>query len=958
MLDIASPSAWHENLNQQWQLYCEKLKGLDLETSYFNDSDKHDQLIRVWGCSEFVMNAALRYPQMFELLGESGDLDRGYAKGQMLERVQSESQHISDEASLNSRLRQLRRREMVRIAWRDIVGLADLRQTTADLSDLADACLELALNTHYQWLAERYGIPRCREGAAQQMVILGMGKLGARELNYSSDIDLIYAYAEQGETDGEKRSLSNEEFFRQLGQKVIQALDSLTEDGQVFRVDMRLRPFGESGPLAISFSGMEQYYQLHGREWERYAMIKARVCAGDKVAGEQLMSMLRPFVYRRYIDYGVFDSLREMKRMIMQEVKRKGMLDNVKLGPGGIREVEFIGQVFQLIRGGRSKILQRREILYILEQLVELNCLPDYTVKELTEAYVFLRNSEHRIQQWRDQQTHDLPTDEAGQLRLAIGMGYPDWRSYRDELQHHRNKVQAHFEQLITAPQKEADDSNGLNALWLSDEPDEEMFDQLNAIGFKDPSDVLAQLKGLRNSHVLRTLSQIARHRLDQLMPLLLSAIAKTDNCSLTLQRVVGLLATIARRSAYIALLAENPVALSQLVYLFSGSSWIGKYLQQHPMLLDELLDPRSLYSPPDREGLKNESKQRLANVPEEDLEMVMEQLRHFKQINMLRVAAADLSGALPLMKVSDHLTWLAEVLLERVAEAAWAYMVTRHGSPLCRIDEQDCDLAFAIVAYGKLGGIELGYGSDLDLVFLHAGASGETSGEKPIDNAVFFARLGQRIIHIMTAHTPSGVLYDTDMRLRPSGASGLLVSSVKAFADYQQNSAWTWEHQALVRARVVLGDDKVCTKFESIRQGILCQPRQLETLKNEVREMREKMRGSLVKRVEGKFDLKQGEGGIADIEFMVQYGVLAWSSQHPELCRFTDNIRILEMFAELGLMSAAEVALLCDAYRCYRAEGHRLSLQELPALAGEADYMDYRQKVSQIWQQLMVADE
>jgi len=958
MRDTSSPLAWHENLNQQWRLYCEKLREKGVEISYFDEPDKQSQLMLVWGCSEFVMNAALRYPQMFEELGESGDLDQSYVKGRMLEIVQAEGQEINDEVSLNYRLRQQRRREMVRIAWRDIIDLADLKETTADLSDLADACLELALNTHYQWLVDRYGIPRGGQGEVQQMVILGMGKLGARELNYSSDIDLIYAYSEQGETDGEKRSISNEEFFRQLGQKVIQALDNLTEDGQVFRVDMRLRPFGESGPLAISFTGMEQYYQLHGREWERYAMIKARVCAGDKIAGEQLMSMLRPFVYRRYIDYGVFDSLREMKRMIMQEVKRKGMLDNVKLGPGGIREVEFIGQVFQLIRGGRSKTLQRREILYILEQLVELNCLPDYAVKELSDAYVFLRNSEHRIQQWRDQQTHDLPTDEEGQLRLAIGMGFADWSSYHNILQHHRNKVQAHFEQLITAPQKEADDSNGLSTLWIREELDEELFDQLITAGFKDPKDVLKQIKDLRHSHALRTLSHIARSRLDQLMPLLLAAIAKTDNCSLTLQRVMALIATIARRSAYISLLAENPVALSQLVYLFSGSSWIGKYLQQHPMLLDELLDPRSLYSPPDREGLKSELQQRLANVSEEDLEAIMEQLRHFKQINMLRVAAADLSDALPLMKVSDHLTWIAEVLLEKVAEAAWVYMVGRHGSPVCRIDEQDCDLAFAVVAYGKLGGIELGYGSDLDLVFLHAGANGETGGDKPIDNAVFFARLGQRIIHIMTAHTPSGVLYDTDMRLRPSGASGLLVSSVKSFAGYQQNSAWTWEHQALVRARVVLGDEKVRAKFETIRQDILCQTRNLETLKNEVREMREKMRNSLVKRVEGKFDLKQGEGGIADIEFMVQYGVLAWSSEHPELCRFTDNIRILAMFAELGLMTAADVELLCNAYRCYRAEGHRLSLQALPTLASEADYMDYRQKVSQIWQQLMVADQ
>ena len=420
----------------------------------------------------------------------------------------------------------------------------------------------------------------------------------------------------------------------------------------------------------------------------------------------------------------------------------------------------------------------------------------------------------------------------------------------------------------------------------------------------------------------------------------------------------MGLIETIARRSAYIALLVENPVALSQLVYLFSGSAWIGKFLQQHPMLLDELLDPRTLYSPPDKEGLREELEQRLSQVPEDDLELIMEHLRHFKQINVLRVAAADLNNAIPLMKVSDHLTWLAEVLVHKVAESAWNYMVAKHGSPVCQIGDQACDLAFAIVAYGKLGGIELGYGSDLDLVFLHAGPTGETSGDKPIDNAVFFARLGQRISHIMTAHTPSGVLYDTDMRLRPSGASGLLVSSLASFDEYQKSKAWTWEHQALVRARVVEGDEKVRRRFEEIRQRILTTKRDTQLLRQEVREMREKMRESLAKQIEGKFDLKQGQGGIADIEFMVQYGVLAWSNQYPELCRYTDNIRVLTMFAELGLISEADASLLCEAYRCYRAEGHRLALQELPALADDADHMTERQEVYRIWQQLMLTDQ
>lgn len=958
MSDLPLPAEWQENLDQQWQQYQQTLSSQSEQSSQFDSGEWQQQLRKVWGCSDFCMQAALRYPLMMEDLQASGDLTRSYQPGEMLYALKKAFADGDDEASLNRCLRQFRRREMVRIAWRDISGMAELNEVTDDLSDLADATLQLAHDCHYQWISQRFGVPRSAQGEPLEMVILGMGKLGARELNYSSDVDLIFAYPEQGQTDGEVRNQSNEEFFRQLGQKIIQALDNMTEDGQVFRVDMRLRPFGESGPLAISFNAMEQYYQTHGREWERYAMIKARACAGGTEAGKQLMGMLKPFVYRRYIDYGVFDSLREMKRMIMSEVKRKGMQNNVKLGPGGIREIEFIGQVFQLIRGGKEKSLQRREISYILDQLVEKNCLPDYAVKDLKQAYTFLRNSEHRIQQWQDKQTHDLPKDAEGQLRLAVGMGFSNWDAYLKVLQQHRDKVQGHFEQVITAPQKERDDSDGLAGIWMSENLGEEGEILLSKAGFESPRDTMAQIKGLQQSRAVRNLSHIARSRLDQLMPLLLAAIAKSENCGITLQRIMGLMETIARRSAYIALLVENPVALSQLVYLFSGSAWIGKFLQQHPMLLDELLDPRTLYSPPDKTGLKEELDQRLEQVPEDDLELIMEQLRHFKQINVLRVAAADLNDAIPLMKVSDHLTWLAEVLVHKVAEVAWNYMVARHGSPVCRLDDQDCDLAFAIVAYGKMGGIELGYGSDLDLVFLHAGPTGETAGDKPIDNAVFFARLGQRIIHIMTAHTPSGVLYDTDMRLRPSGASGLLVSSVSSFEEYQKSKAWTWEHQALVRARVIEGDEKVEARFDEIRRKILTTERDFDVLRQEVREMREKMRDSLTKKVEGKFDLKQGQGGIADIEFMVQYGVLAWSNRYPELCRYTDNIRVLTMFAKLGLISEADATLLCDAYRCYRAEGHRLALQGLPALADDTEHTTMRQEVYRIWQQLMLADQ
>lgn len=917
------------------------------------------QLHYVWACSEFVQQSCRRRPELLADLVASGDLESGYEPGSYPVRVAAACAGVTDEIVLMKALRQLRTREMVRVAWRDIAGLAGLAETTRDLSDFADACLDAALAWQYQRLCVDIGEPVGQDsGQPQRLVVLGMGKLGAHELNFSSDIDLIFAYAEQGETRGGRRSLSNEEFFRRLAQALIRVLDSLTEDGQVFRVDMRLRPFGESGPLAMCFDAIEEYYQAHGREWERYAMIKARVVAGDRGEGEALLETLRPFVFRRYIDYGVFDSLREMKRMISQEVARKGMEDNVKLGPGGIREIEFIGQVFQLIRGGREPELQVRSILPVLKQLSALRCLPEFVVRDLLAAYEFLRASEHRLQEFRDRQTHELPRDDAGRLRLALGMGFADWDAYLKTLTRHRHKVQEHFDQLITAPQKnhgEADE-NGWVAVWRDADEPTACTAQLEAAGFPEPGAVAELLAGLCQGLSVRTLGGIGRERLDQVMPLLLAAAADADNALETLQRLLPLVETIVKRSAYLSLLIENPMALSQLVQLCSASAWVGHYLTRHPMLLDELLDPRSLYRPPDRAGLEQDLGQRLSRVAETDLEQQMEVMRHFKQANVLRVAAADVTGALPLMEVSDHLSWIAEVILQRLFELAWDYMVERHGSPVCSLDEAGCDIAFAVVAYGKLGGIELGYGSDLDLVFIHASPEGETSGRKPLENAVFFARLCTRMIHMLTTHTPSGTLYEVDMRLRPSGASGLLVTSIDAYAEYQRRDAWTWEHQALVRARVVVGDAPVTGHFERIRAEILCQPREEATVRREVREMRERMREQLARKIEGQFDLKQGAGGIADIEFMVQYGVLAWAARHPGLCRYTDNIRILEMFGDLGLMPEGDTRLLADAYRAFRDRVHHLALQEMPALAPEYEFSEYRAAVQDIWRRVMEA--
>lgn len=916
-----------------------------------------ESLPRVWACSEFVARACLQYPQMLEELVTGGELLRAREEGEVGRQVGEALAGVGDEAELKKRLRGLRRRELVRIAWRDLAGWADLEEVITELSWFAEACIDTALAQLHAWQQVQVGTPRNAAGEPQSLVVLGMGKLGARELNFSSDVDLIFAYPQEGETDGE-RALSNHEYFIRLGRRLIAALNDTTEDGFVFRVDMRLRPNGDSGPLALSFGAMEHYYQVHGREWERYAMVKARVVGGDRAAGADLLAALRPFVYRRYLDYGAFESLREMKQMVALEVRRKGMERNIKLGAGGIREIEFIGQAFQLIRGGREPALQERRILPVLEHLGRGDHLPGYAVAELSQAYIFLRRVEHRLQEFADKQTHDLPGDDVGRARLAFAMGFDGRQAFSAALAEHRARVDDRFEQVFAAPQAQhaASDALNLAGVWAGGLDEAAAPHALQAAGFEDAGEALRRLRALREGRNYQALSAQGRARMDRLMPLLIGAAGQAAAPGKTLERLLGLVERIAQRTAYLALLVENPMALSQLVKLCAASPWIANYLGQHPLLLDGLLDPRSLYVAQTREALGAELRARLESVPGEDLEQVMDALRHFKQAAVLRVAAADVSGAMRLMVVSDHLTWIAEAVLEEALESAWRYLVARHGRPLCTSEGEVCDKGFAVVAYGKLGGIELGYGSDLDLVFLHGAEREtlETTGERPVPVPVFFARLGQRLIHILTTRTPAGVLYEVDTRLRPNGASGMMVSNLQAFEEYQQRSAWTWEHQALVRTRVVAGDPLVARRFEAIRREVLGRRREPAALRKEVREMRERMREALSKGKPGHFDIKQDPGGIADIEFMVQYGVLAWARDHPGLLTYPDNIRLLAGFAENSLLPQEDVDLLSETYRLFRARVHGLALQEQFAVVPGEEFAAQREGVLRIWQTLM----
>ncbi|MGZ8227941.1 MAG: bifunctional [glutamate--ammonia ligase]-adenylyl-L-tyrosine phosphorylase/[glutamate--ammonia-ligase] adenylyltransferase, partial [Methylococcaceae bacterium] len=858
---------------------------------------------------------------------------------------------IESEAGLMQELRHFRRREMVRIAWRDLAGWAQLSETLMDLSRLADACIQYALGFLYTQACEKRGTPLLSDGSPQQIVVLGMGKLGANELNYSSDIDLIFAYPEDGVLP-DKKSTTYGEFFTKLCQNLVKVLDEITVDGFVFRTDIRLRPFGDSGAIIMTFDGMENYYQTQAREWERYAMIKARQVAGDFNSGAQLMAMLRSFVYRRYLDYGAFEELRSLKAQITLELRRKDRMENVKLGPGGIREIEFIGQAFQLIRGGNEKALQTRGILDVLQLLGELKLLTGSDAGQLKQSYRFLRRVENHIQQYQDKQTHDLPADPLVQQILAYSMGYPDWYSFKTDLDNVRTQVHAVFDQVFSLSKQEIINQQS-QQIWTGAADDAALLDNLKTYRFKQPDECLTVIRQFKNAVAIRRLTTKGAGVLDRLMPQLIEAMQQVDNPDETLKRTLALFEAVAGRNVYLSLLAENPDALAQLLRLSSASPWICHYLSLYPVLFDELLDTRSLYDPLKKEDLDAQLKALLAPVEVQDIERLMTVLREFKQLNVLRVAAADIMGVIPVMVVSDYLTYIAESIVAHVVERAWLMLTEKHGHPP---ESDESVTGFAVIGFGKLGGIELGYGSDLDMVFLYDCRDGNamTNGEKAISCAQFYGRLGQKVRHILDTRMLSGVLYEVDMRLRPSGDSGLLVAHINSYEDYLQNQAWTWEHQALVRGRFIAGDLLLKAQYEAIRCRILSLPRDTVLLKTEVCEMREKMRAALATKEVNKFDLKQSRGGIADIEFIVQFGVLDLAATNPALTVYTDNVRLLEGLQAQGFISKPAAEALTAAYCAYRDYGHKLVLQGDRAVVDEAEVAVMKKQVEQIWHAIM----
>ncbi|MBE9568236.1 MAG: bifunctional [glutamate--ammonia ligase]-adenylyl-L-tyrosine phosphorylase/[glutamate--ammonia-ligase] adenylyltransferase, partial [Proteobacteria bacterium] len=804
------------------------------------------------------------------------------------------------------------------------------------------------------------------------LLTFAMGKMGGGELNFSSDIDLIFTFAEEGETPGPRKK-SHYEFYLAVIRKLVKVLDEVTVDGFVYRVDTRLRPFGESGPLAMSFSGVEQYYQLQGRDWERYAMIKARLITGRDSDKKYLQSMLTPFVYRRYLDFGMLDSIREMKAMISAQMQRKGMKNNIKLGRGGIREIEFIGQTLQLIRAGREPELRQRSLIAVLRLLAEKDYLQKADVDKLIEAYWFLRRLENRLQMMRDMQTHTLPGDEVTQQRLCVAMKIDDWEQLLAQLSSHQAEVDAVFHNLIAHEKQDKDLAVTAFALfWAEPDADDELRSGLDeylvAAGYDRPDEIVELLIDLRRSSVVKHLTADTARLLARLMDSLLRKISGYPGQVELLDRVCRIIRALAGRKVYISLLSEYPVMQLQMLTLCSTSEWFTERLLKYPILLDSLMSTAEDFQRQyDIRKLLALELERIAADSEDtdaDLEQQMDRMRQFKRQTVFTIAMLDVFYEEPVEKVSDRLTELADVLLETILDFSWQAMVKRYGEPACIIDNKAFQPSMSIVAYGKMGGNELGYGSDLDIIFLHnsSGQRQYTDGERSIDNQSFFARVAQRVIHFLNTRTYSGMLYDADTRLRPNGQSGLMVSSVSAFERYQREKAWAWEHQALIRARFVVENSKenvrgnalIEQEFDRIRSSVLRQHRDTDSLLQEVAKMREKMRKHLSSASNSRasgFNVKQDAGGLVDIEFMTQAGVLIHAEKNADCIKHTATLELINELTKVGWFGLEEAEEIADAYRYFRK---LKNWQNLQCEADETTVPLHRGNVIAVWQRLM----
>ncbi|AKS14940.1 bifunctional [glutamate--ammonia ligase]-adenylyl-L-tyrosine phosphorylase/[glutamate--ammonia-ligase] adenylyltransferase [Xanthomonas campestris] len=819
-----------------------------------------------------------------------------------------------------AQLRRYRAAASARLVWRDVLGLDDVDATLAGATTLAETCLQCALQALEQQFSTRHGQVIAEDGSVQRLVVFGLGKLGGGELNFSSDVDLVYAYPQAGQSDG-ARPLAAEEYFARLGQQLARLLDETTADGFSHRVDLRLRPFGSAGRVALSFNGMDQYFQREGRDWERYAWLKARAVAGDIAAGEAWLETLRPFVYRRYLDFTALDGLRDMKAAITAEVAHHARLDDIKRGPGGIREIEFLAQSLQLIRGGREASLRERRLLPALQALVDLGQIDPPTGQALADAYRFLRRVENRLQMLRDAQTHALPQGEPERERIALGLGYAHWQALLEALAPHRTRVAAEFAELL-APRVHATAPDTLADYWRA-LPEGDAAPLLG-IGLHDPNNAHHMLADFAQSSGVRALSDGARTRLDRVMPALLHAAIRATQPDAALRRVLGLLQATLRRTSYLALLDEQPSALARLVDVLSRSALLAERLAAYPLLLDELLDTRISGPLPDRAALHTAC---VDTLQIDDTEAALRELNERRLALSFRIALATLDGRQQPVDSTQQLAWLAEAVVQTVLQLAQTQLQAAHG--------QVPGGAFAIIGYGSLGGMELGFGSDLDLVFLydHPREVEASDGKRPLEAGRWFARLAQKVMTLLGAETGAGRLYDIDVRLRPDGGKGALVSSLASYRDYQRDRAWTWEHQALVRARAVAGDAALCEAFVQVRRETLTRVRDPALLHEDVRKMRARMRSELDRSDAGRLDLKQGAGGLVDLEFLLQAGVLGQAAQHPALLLACATPALIDALVQVQWLPAESAAPLHHAHATLVEAGLSCTLDRRPRL-------------------------
>ncbi|WP_281072358.1 bifunctional [glutamate--ammonia ligase]-adenylyl-L-tyrosine phosphorylase/[glutamate--ammonia-ligase] adenylyltransferase [Succinivibrio dextrinosolvens] len=941
-----------DELKQYSDIQYERLKG-KLTEEQFALLDLRPEFRFVLALSEFVSNTIYSYPKECCQLIEQGALDDPSFH---IEPAPYVKEYVDDKLSdfdLKRRLRVLRRIHYMAIAWRDLCGFADINEVFEKLSSLAEAVVLRLLEVVRSQLKKVYGDAFDSDGSPLPLLVIGMGKLGGRELNFSSDIDLIFTYPMEGETSG-PRVVTFREFFSKIVQRMANFLSDITSDSFCYRIDLRLRPFGDAGAIVNSFDALQVYYETQGRTWERYALVKGRILGQseelDSYAAE-LTSMLRPFVYRRYLDYGAIQSLRKLKHLIESEVRRRCLNNNFKLGKGGIREIEFISQAFALMRGGRYTELREESLRKSLKNIISLDLIPREICEKLDESYVYLRRLENIIQEISDKQTQNLPDNSKDMARVVAAMNYDSEEHFRADLDEVMQFVHEEFKKVVADEEDSEEDYKNFD-LWEADSDLEEMCAELepHMVNKENTRDMAGDIITLKTSLARMPVGPVGRETLLELMPKVIYLIAKEQQSAALFKRMSGLIEKIALRTPYIQLLRDKNEVLERFIELLKDNHFASELITSHPILLDELFIPQYFTKPPSPDEFLSMLQEQLLRIDRDDLEAVMEELRLFKKIMVFRIALSDKAGKLPLMKISDALTWLAEALIKELIVIAWELNVQKYGEPEGRSVN---DPGIAVIGYGKLGGIELGYKSDLDMVFLKRAGDGVTNGENGVPESIFYQRLIQRIMHLATTTTVGGILYDLDMRLRPDGDTGVLISDTDSFDLYQKGRAWTWEHQALVRARPIAGSADIIEKFNQIREEVIRAEKDDKKLKEDVVGMREKMRSHLDRSSDKLYDIKHGVGGMIDIEFISQYLLLKYAPIYPQMKLWSDNVRILEECSNLGIVDKSITDELIAAYIDIRQIYHELSLADLPRLISVSDRIPATYRVEEIWKKI-----